>query len=103
MLRIFFLFLPLFFFTDSAFAKEVQVTVNGMVCSLCAHGLNKKFLEHKGVESVDIRFEEKLVVLSLKEGAEIKDEEVKQVVEWAGYEVAAITREDTPQENTSNE
>ena len=57
----------------------------------------------ESVESVDIRFEEKLVVLSLKQGTEIKDDEVKQVVEWAGYEVAAITREDTPQENTANE
>lgn len=103
MLRIFCLFLSLFFFASSAFAKEVQVTVNGMVCSLCAHGLNKKFLEHESVESVDIRFEEKLVVLSLKEGAEIKDDEVKQVVEWAGYEVAAINRSDSAQEDTDKE
>lgn len=98
MLRILFLFIFLFFVIPSALAKEVYVTVNGMVCSLCAHGLNKKFLEHESVESVDIRFEEKLVVLSLKEGTEIKDDEVKQVVEWAGYEVAAITREDNEQE-----
>ena len=98
MLRIFFLFIFLFFIIPSALAKEVHVTVNGMVCSLCAHGLNKKFLEHESVDSVDIRFEEKLVVLSLKEGAEMKDDEVKQVVEWAGYEVAAITREDKKQE-----
>jgi copper chaperone CopZ len=98
MCRIFFLFISLLFVIPSAFAKEVQVTVNGMVCSLCAHGLNKKFLEHESVTSVDIRFEQKLVVLSLKEGAEIKDEEVRQVVEWAGYEVAAINRQDTAKE-----
>ncbi|MGA1192612.1 MAG: heavy-metal-associated domain-containing protein [Bdellovibrionota bacterium] len=103
MLRIFFLFLSLFFFASSAFAKEVQVTVNGMVCSLCAHGLNKKFLEHRSVDRVAIRFEEKLVVLSLKEGTEITDDEVKQVVEWAGYEVAAITRENKVREGKANE
>ena len=94
MSRILIVLVAIFLMVAEANAKDVRVTVNGMVCSLCAHGLNKKFLEHESVEKVDIRFDEKLVVLSLKEGAKIEDDEVQQIVEWAGYEAVSIVRED---------
>ena len=90
-------FIPVFLFaliiSTSAMAKDITVNVNGMVCDFCAQSLNKVFLKEDGVESLDISLENKTVVIHMAEDATITDEKINELIEWAGYENAGITRE----------
>jgi mercuric ion binding protein len=75
-----------------SFAKDVQVSVNGMVCSFCAQGIKKHFSEDPAVDSVKVSLEKKLVTLSLKDGKDLSDEKITQTLKDAGYSVQKITR-----------
>lgn len=88
------LFLSLVFLaaTVAQAAETINVGVNGMVCSFCAQGLTKKFLEEPAVESVDVSLKKKNVRVTLKEGETLSDQTIKDVVGWAGYTVSKIER-----------
>ena len=75
-------------FSFSALAAETSVSVKGMVCSMCAQGLQKKFSE-AGMSKVKVDLDRKLVVL---EGKDLSDEEIRKIVTWAGYEAGDISR-----------
>ena len=76
-----------------AFAKEIKVGVNGMVCSFCAQGIQKKFSEQAAVKSVFVSLGDHLVKLDLKDGQNLDDEKIKQVLTDAGYTVTGIDRD----------
>ncbi len=76
------------FFALSAFAAETTVNVKGMVCSMCAQGLEKKFSE-AGVDKIHVDLDKKLVHL---EGKDLSDEEIRKIITWAGYEAGDISR-----------
>ena len=80
-------------FPTASFAAEVKITVNGMVCSFCAQGIQKKFEENKDVEKIDVKLDDKLVTVTFKEGSTIPDDDslTKTIVD-AGYEVKGIER-----------
>jgi copper chaperone CopZ len=73
-------------------AKDITVNVNGMVCDFCAQSLKKVFLKEDGVQGLDISLENKTVIIQLDEEAEISDEKINELIEWAGYETAGIVR-----------
>ncbi len=73
-------------------AESISITVKGMVCSFCAQGIKKTFLKNQNVKEVKVDLESKLVSVQTIEGAAISDEEVKQIITDAGYEVLAINR-----------
>lgn len=75
-------------FSFSAFAAETTVNVKGMVCSMCAQGLEKKFQE-AGIDKIHVDLDQKLIHLT---GKDIPDEEIRKIVTWAGYEAGAISR-----------
>lgn len=74
-------------FSIAAWAEQVTVAVNGMVCSFCANGLEKKFSSVEGVESVKVDLEAKEIRLVTKAGANLSDENITRVVKEAGYSV----------------
>lgn len=76
----------------SGYAGEIQVKVNGMVCSLCAQGIQKKFKSHGEVKSVDVNLDNKLVKIETQEGKDLSDEVVTNIIKEAGYNVAKIER-----------
>ena len=78
--------------SSTAFAGIVHVNVNGMVCSFCAQGIEKKFMENAGVEKVTVSLTEKRVTLVEKSGAKIEDAVIKNILEKAGYSVQKIER-----------
>lgn len=78
--------------TATAIAKDITVSVNGMVCDFCAQSLNKVFLKEEGVKSLNISLENKTVIIHMDDEADITDEKITQLIEWAGYETAGITR-----------
>ena len=62
-------------------SSEVKVRVDGLSCPFCAYGLEKKLNELDGVESINIDFEEGLVVLQ----ENISEEEIRTKIEKAGF------------------
>jgi len=75
-----------------AMAEDLKVSVNGMVCAFCAQGIDKQVGSHESVDRVDVSLGEKLVTVSLKDGMELSDEEITDLIVKAGYEVVAIER-----------
>ncbi len=75
-----------------AFAGEVNVKVSGMVCSMCAQGIQKKFSGESSVKSLNVNMDEKLVTIHTHEGKDIADETIKKLITEAGYNVASIAR-----------
>lgn len=80
------------FLTTSLLAGEIQVKVNGMVCSLCAQGIEKKFKSHREVKSVKVNLDQKIVSLETQEGLDLTDQQVTKIIQEAGYNVAKIER-----------
>ncbi|MCH8033024.1 MAG: heavy-metal-associated domain-containing protein [Bacteroidetes bacterium] len=66
-------------------SSEVKVRVDGLSCPFCAYGLEKKLNELDGVESINIDFEEGLVVLQVTDSENISEEEIRTKIEKAGF------------------
>ncbi len=75
-----------------AVAEEIKITVKGMVCSFCAQGIKKQFSSIAGIEKVEPNLDQKLVVVTIKEGAVLADDRIKEVIKDAGYDVVSIER-----------
>jgi copper chaperone CopZ len=76
----------------SVFAEEIKIQVNGMVCSMCAQGIEKKFKAHPAVHHLDVNLNEKVVFVHTKDGEALSDKEITQFITEAGYNVAEISR-----------
>lgn len=76
----------------NAMAGEVNVKVNGMVCSMCAQGIQKKFSGEPAVKKLNVDLDSKVVKIETFEGKEISDDVIERLIKEAGYNVAEITR-----------
>lgn len=74
------------------FAEVIKITVNGMVCSFCAQGIKKNFLKVPGVTDVKPDLENKLVTITTKEGVELPDSTISDLIKDAGYDLKEIVR-----------
>ncbi|MEM0896284.1 MAG: heavy-metal-associated domain-containing protein [Verrucomicrobiota bacterium] len=72
--------------------RTVVTTVNGMVCSFCAQGIEKHFKKDPSVAKVYVNLGKKAVVLEEKSGKKIADESIKKAVTNAGFKVVRIER-----------
>lgn len=79
-------------FAMNSFAEEVKIKVSGMVCSMCAQGIQKKFSKEEAVHHLSVNMDEKIVLIQTKDGKQISDETIKKLISEAGYNVAAIER-----------
>lgn len=73
-------------------AETVDVKVSGMVCSMCAQGIQKKFSSQDSVKKLNVDMDNKLVTIETKDGQTISDETIKSLITEAGYNVANISR-----------
>ncbi len=80
-------------FSISAWAKEIKVSVKGMVCGFCAQGITKKFKAEPAVDSVIVSLEKKTVVLQTKDGKNLGDQQIKDILTDAGYNIESIQRQ----------
>lgn len=87
------LFLTGFTFPILAHAELVTVSVKGMVCSFCAQGIKKTFLQKEGVENVEVDLDRKIVTITTNKGTSLKDQEIKDSIVDAGFEVIKIERD----------
>ena len=74
---------------------DMEVRVNGLVCSICASGLKKSFEKHTSVEGVKIDIKKSIMLIDFSTGKGdrilyIKNKDVIKMVEKTGYEVESI-------------
>lgn len=74
-------------YKEDGLMKKI-VYVEGMCCEHCAARVEKALSAVSGVVSADVKLKKKLAVIRSRE--EVPDEEIKKVVEDAGYTVIAI-------------
>ncbi len=73
-----------------AASKTILLKVNGMVCSFCAQGIEKKLTAEPAVESIKVNLKDKTVTLTLTEGHDLSHEKIKELLKEAGYNVDSI-------------
>lgn len=76
----------------SSLAGSIEVKVSGMVCSMCAQGIQKKFKQHKEVKELSVDMDNKVVSIQTVEGKDLSDEVITKVITEAGYNVSGIIR-----------
>jgi copper chaperone CopZ len=86
------LILTLIFGALNVMAEEVNVKVSGMVCSLCAQGIQKKFSGETSVKDLKVNLDDKLVTIHTHDGKVLSDDTIKKIITEAGYNVASIAR-----------
>lgn len=77
----------------AAQAETIKATVNGLVCSFCATGIEKTFKAQPAVDHVKVDLDSKLVTIGTKPNQKLDDATVTKLITDAGYSVTGITRE----------
>lgn len=77
----------------AAHAETIKASVNGLVCSFCATGIEKTFNAQPAVEKVHVDLDNKLVMINTKDKQNIDDTTVTKLITDAGYSVTSISRE----------
>lgn len=71
---------------DTIFTGEkITIRVDGLSCPFCAYGLEKKLKSIEGVDKLEIKVNDGLAILYLKEGAEIPESVLRKKVKEAGF------------------
>ncbi len=73
-------------------SPDIVVKVDGMVCDFCAQSLKKVFSKQDSVENIGVDLDKGEVIVDLKEGKTLSDEEIEKVITFSGYDTKKITR-----------
>jgi mercuric ion binding protein len=76
----------------TAQAETILASVNGLVCSFCAKGIEKTFNAQSQVEHVTVDLDHKLVTIHTKEKQTLDDKKVTKLITDAGFTVTKIVR-----------
>ncbi len=81
----------LLLFSTSAFAgNQYLVKVEGMSCPFCAHGVEKKVKEMKGVASAEVDLKSSIVSVKMQDGIILPEADIKQAIADAGFSFKSI-------------
>lgn len=86
----------------AAGGSYVGVEVLGVVCDFCATAMNRTFSRRDEVAAVYVDLDTKTMSLVLKEGQNLDDATIGDLVERAGYKVSTITRPDLTEANDAS-
>jgi len=75
-----------------ASAGTIEMKVYGLVCGFCAQGIEKTLRKNPATADVLVSLEDKLVVVSTREGQDISDADLTKALTDSGYDVKGITR-----------
>lgn len=73
--------------------EKVTVRVDGLACPFCAYGLEKKLERLEGVDNLDIKINDGIVILYSKETDRIDEILVRKKVKESGFTPREIERE----------
>jgi periplasmic mercuric ion binding protein len=71
-------------------AQTVKLSVNGMVCSFCAQGIEKRLTKMPETGPLYINLAQKVVLVEPKAGQRIDINKVRAEITEAGYDVTAV-------------
>lgn len=75
---------------SQASMASMKVTVNGMVCSFCAQGIEKSLLKLDDTKAVLVDLKNKVVVVEAKEGKTLNEKIIRQEIIDSGYDVTHV-------------
>lgn len=78
--------------STAVWSKDISVKVSGMVCSMCAQGIQKKFSKLPEVKDIKVDLDTKVVSITTKDDLDVQDAKIKELITEAGYNVASIER-----------
>ena len=84
--------LALMFFAFPVAAETITVHVGGLVCGLCAQGIQKKFSKIDAIAQFNVNLENQKVVVSTKPKGLVTDAELTKALEDSGFRVMSIER-----------
>jgi copper chaperone CopZ len=70
----------------------IEMKVHGMVCGFCVQGIEKILRENPATADVYVSLEDKVVVVSTRDGRDIPDADLRKAILDAGYKVVSIER-----------
>jgi len=73
-------------------SEMITVHVNGMVCSFCARGIEKKFSALAEIKDIKVDLTSKTVSLITHDNQTVQDLKIKTLMTEAGYHVTSIER-----------
>lgn len=76
----------------SSQAEKVSVSVPGMVCQMCVHGMKKAFKNDVKNPNKDISVNLDTKIVHLNLDRTLSDSEIKRKIKNAGYNASSITR-----------
>lgn len=71
---------------------SLRLEVDGMVCSLCAYGVERRLKRIEDVEGLKIDLDGGLVVLTLRPGSAVSDSVLTAEVRRAGFTLRNVER-----------
>ena len=77
-------------FSNAFAAESVKATVNGMVCSFCAQGIEKTLLKMPQTKAVFVDLKKKIVAVEAKEGQTLDGKKITAEIKDAGYDVVKL-------------
>lgn len=69
---------------------SMKITVNGMVCSFCAQGIEKSIMKMDDTKAIFVDLKNKVVVIEAKEGKSLNEKLISQEIKDSGYDVVKI-------------
>ena len=75
---------------SSTAANSIKVTVNGMVCSFCAQGMEKRLSKMGATKDVLVDLKKKTVAVEAKDGQALDAKAISAEIVDAGYDVVKI-------------
>ncbi len=82
--------------------KILTVKIDGMTCPSCAASVESQFEKLDAVDSVDISLTKGTAVVTLKEGKNLKEDDVMNAVKDAGFKVIEVRTARTELVSESN-
>lgn len=74
--------------STQAGAETYELRIEGFACELCARSLQSRLSRLDDVVDVSASFEESEAIVHTREGARLTEEEAREVVEGAGFELS---------------
>ena len=71
-------------------AESIKATVNGMVCSFCAQGIEKALMKMPQTKAVFVDLKKKIVAVEAKDGQMLDGKKISEEIKDAGYDVVKL-------------
>lgn len=78
------------FINAASAAETIKATVNGMVCSFCAQGIEKSLMGMPQTKAVYIDLKKKVVAVEAKDGQKLDGKKISAEIKDAGYDVVKL-------------